>query len=234
MKWGKIGILVVILVSLFGTAYAEILPYRPACSNPATITNKPWTVTNFWQDGALFSVNGISGTHGTYNICYQNENTTYFQYDWGILDGKLFRDMEDIYSTAIGGQSNSLKAREGFTVHFEYYIPTSTEGICYAQDIMNQYGNQYQPIYSKQMIFMNNVDYSAANCNGCTDFLDAQYKLAGDQLSCDVWHTFEYQSSAFDNEFGKQDRLVSFGFQFANVYVRNVWFQRGGVSYKLY
>ena len=227
---------------LLQLASAELLPYRPTCANPSSITNKPWNVTDYWADGNSFLLGSewtgfIEVTHGTYNLCYINESILFIQYDWGNAEGNLFRDFEDIYSTNIGGQSNALKAKSGFTVHFEYYLP-SDEGKCYSQDVVRvlddgkvglSYGwYPYQTGYSIQTVMFNNGDYLEEEL----PFADARYDLRNQ--SCDVWHTFEHSSWDFENEFIDKDRLVSFNFEFANAYVRNVWFSRGGVFYKLY
>lgn len=231
-------------------ASAELLPYRPACADPATVSNKPWNVTDHYPNyGTTNLGGGLTAKNGAYNLCYINNSMMYITYNWGNVtvsgENKLFRDYEDIYSTNIGGQSNALKAKNGFTVHLEYYFP-SDGGICYQQDLplTNEnpfppnntlYGYLNQPGYASQTVTFNNLDFSEANCGGCTDFADANYDLTNPiDLSCDEWHTFEYSSNSFENEFGNKDRLVSFNMKFTNAYLRNVWFQREGVFYQLY
>lgn len=203
------------------------LDYRPVCNYG--ITNVPFLITNHYPDGQSF-LNGLeSGIHGTYNICPIDSTTFFVKYDYGYLNGLFFKDSEDLYSTNIGGQSNALKANLGFNVYFEYYYP-SNNGTCE----LTENGRWYSSSAKEQQIFFNNVNYANANCGGCSDFADAKYVLSGNELTCDTWHTFELPSSAFENEFGVKDRLVSFGFQMTNVYIRNIFFTRSGVNYKLY
>ena len=240
---------ILFLYPTFGVEPSPDFPYRPTCAHPNTINNKPWSLSDDWVDGEQFVSNGVLITRGAYELCYINESMMFIQYDWGNANGKLFRDFKDVYSTNIGGQSNALKAKQGFTVHFEYYIP-SNNGVCYPLDMpFDEYGNPqpwisnspgwtqygwspYQPWYSKTYVFMNNVKYSNANCGGCTDYEDAIYTLFNQ--SCDEWHTFEFSSNDFENDFVKSDRLVSFGLNTANMYLSNVWFARSGVFYQLY
>lgn len=246
MKQLLMYVLIATMVTISGSmiVFAEdpAFPYRPTCADPATIVNKPWQITDHWEDGLYSEFPGYPPmTYGTYNLCYINESLLYIQYDWGDIEGMLSREWEDIYSTGIGGESNSIKAERGFIAHFEYYIP-SNDDICYT--LRPELG--YSSSYSDLAIIFNNVE--VGDVPPGADFSDARYDLIDEsaintsnttynRLACDTWHIFNEFSTDFENSFGEVDgvnRLVSFNFQFANVYIRNVTILYGPQMNKIY
>jgi hypothetical protein len=221
----KIYILAMLAVLLAVTSVsAQVLPYRPTCIDPATITNKPWKVTDYWPDSTSFSheMAESPGTHGAYNICYQDNSIVFFRYDWGVLGGKFWRDPEDIYATNIQSISASFKGRLGFIVTFDYYVPFDGS-ICYQQD--PSYGSWlHGGDYATNGLYINNPSYADIPTNW--EPLDIIYQLKQPtETTCGEWKHFEktIYELGYDTRFlGGSDQLASVGFQFANVYVRNV------------